>query len=435
MTGTVPSESAHQAVEDIARGSYGRLVAYLASVSGDLAAAEDALSDAFLAALRSWPERGVPDRPDSWLVTAARRNLIDFARRRAVAGRSLGEIARLLEQEEVSNIVERDTVGAGRDHDSSGDVIPDKRLELLFACTHPAIDPTMQAPLMLQSVLGLDAVRIGAAFLVAPATMGQRLVRAKAKIKAAVVPFTVPGAGQLPARVCSVLDAVYAAYGTGWDDRDSDVPAGGGGVGLVREALRLAGLLTELLPDDAEVHGLRALLLHSDARTAARRTTKGAFVPLDQQDVRLWSHTEMDQAERHLAIALDLHRNAAPLGPYQLQAAIQSVHNRRAVTGRTDWAAIAALYDGLVALTPTVGAHVARAKAYSHTMGADAALTLLDELPAGLVVRYQPYWVVRAYCSLRGGDPAGAARAAELAVSLTEDGVVRSYLIQEYLGG
>ncbi len=436
MTRATPPQSARHAVEDIARGSYGRLVAYLASVSGDLAAAEDALSEAFLAALRSWPERGVPDRPDSWLVTAARRTLIDGARRRGVAAKGLVQIARLLEQDAV-NVLD----------DPTGGGIPDKRLELLFACTHPAIDPAMRAPLMLQTVLGLDAVRIGAAFLVAPATMGQRLVRVKAKIKAAGVPFAIPDAAQQPERVSSVLDAVYAAYGTGWDDRDDDAPAdsrarlnaiepgdrGSPKAGLVREALRLAGLLTELLPDDAEVHGLRSLLLHSDARSAARRSPGGAFVPLDQQDVGLWSRAGIDQAERHLATALRLHRTSQPLGPYQLQAAIQSVHNRRAATGRTDWVALAGLYDGLATLTPTVGACVARAKAHSHVNGPHAALALLDELPVELVDRYQPYWVVRAHCCLRAGDRLAAARAAETAIALTGDAVVRSHLTEQYI--
>lgn len=231
---------------------------------------------------------------------------------------------------------------------------------------------------------------------------------------------------------------------TGWDDQDYHLPgtadrasgerADGHRVGLVSEALRLSSLLTELLPDDAEVHGLRALLLHSDSRSAARRNPTGGFVPLDQHDVRRWSRAEIGRAERHLAIALDLHRKGDRLGQYQVQAAIQSVHNRRVATGRTDWAAVATLYDGLVVLTPTVGAFVARAKAHSHTAGPAGALALLDELPAELVAHYQPYWVVRAYCCRGGGDAAGAALAAETAMALTADAVVRSYLSGQYVG-
>jgi RNA polymerase sigma-70 factor (ECF subfamily) len=182
------------------------------------------------------------------------------------------------------------------------------------------------------------------------------------------------------------------------------------------------------------VHGLRSLLLHSNARSAARRGPGGVFVPLDQQDVGLWSRTGIDDAEHHLAVALELHRTGQPLGPYQLQAAIQSVHNRRAATGRTDWVTLAALYDGLVTLTPTVGAFVARAKAHSHVSGPQAALAVLDELPVELVGGYQPYWVVRAYCHLRAGDQDKAARAAETAMALTADDVVRSHLTEQYLG-
>ena len=406
-----PAAATRQAIQDLARASYGRLVAYLASVTGDVTAAEDALSDAFLAALRTWPDRGVPQRPDAWLVTAARRNLIDAARRRAVADRGLPEIARLLD--------ERATA-------PSSAVIPDKRLELLFACTHPVIDPAMRAPLMLQTVLGLDAARIGAAFLVAASTMGQRLVRMKATIREAGVPFVVPDHERLPERVASVLDAIYAAYGTGWDEPDSQVT--GVGSGLIPESIRLAELVTELLPDDPETHGLLALLLHSNARAGARRSADGTFVPLDRQDSALWSPGAIDSAERHLSRALALGR----VGPYQLHAAIHSVHNRRALTGRTDWAAISALYAGLANATPTVGVLVALAKARSHTDGPTAGLRLLDDLPADRVERYQPYWVVMAYCRQRAGEHDGAVTAARRAVALTADDGVRRFLVSEY---
>lgn len=401
-----------RAVEEVARSSYGRLVAYLASVTGDLAAAEDALGDAFLAALRTWPERGVPDRPDSWLVTAARRTIIDAARRRDTAARALPELARLAERP---------------DGGPAPSAVPDKRLELMFACSHPAVEESMRSPLILQAVLGLDAARIAAAFLVAPAAMGQRLVRVKAKLRQAGVPFRLPAREDLPERVSAVLDAVYAAYGTGWDDADPD--GGADGAGLVAESLRLARLLVDLLPAEPEAHGLLALLLHSDARARARRSPAGAFVPLDEQDVTLWSRPQLEEAEHHLTLALAARR----IGPYQLHAAIQSVHNRRALTGRTDWAAVAALYDGLVVLTPTVGAHVARAKARSHSDGYGPALALLDELPADRVAAYQPYWVVRAHVLAGAGDTAGAAAAARVALDLTRDAATRRHLGRVYL--
>ena len=393
-----------RAVEEVARSSYGRLLAHLALGTRDLAAAEDALAGAFESALRTWPQRGVPDRPEAWLLTAARRALIDAARRRDVATRALPDLARLRDDEPAP--------------EPDVSAIPDTRLELMFTCAHPAIAVGVRSPLMLQTVLGLDAARIASAFLVSPAAMGQRLVRAKAKIKEAGIPFVVPAPADLPERLEFVLDAVYAAYGTGWDD-----PARRG---LAAEAVRLARLVAELLPDEPEARGLLAALLHGEAREAARRTDDGAFVPLDEQDVRRWSPALMAEAERHLSAAA-AHRTP---GPYQLQAAIQSVHNRRALTGRTDWASIAALYDGLVTMTPSVGAHVARAAAHMQTGAAAAALAMLDALDGALVATYQPYWVVRAHCLHRTG--ADAAQAARVALGLTEDPSVRRHLAETF---
>lgn len=401
-----PDETgSRRAVEDVSRTSYGRLVAYLAAVGGDLAAAEDALSDAFLAALRSWPERGVPDRPDSWLVTAARRTLVDGARRRSVATRALPDLARLADRPETGDV----------------SAVPDKRLELMFACAHPAIDGSVHSPLMLQAVLGLDAVRIGRAFLVPPATMGQRLVRAKSAIKRAGVPFRLPAAADLPARLGAVNDAIYAAYGTGYDRREND---------LTGEAVRLATILGALAPDEPEVHGLLALMLHGQARAAARRDREGRFVPLEEQDTGRWDRDLMARAERRLTRALALGRP----GPYQLQAAIQSLHNRRVVDGTTERAAIAALYDGLLRWTPTVGVRTARARAHAQAFGPAAGLALLDELAGDspAAAGYQPYWVTRAACLLDAGDPRSAAGAAERAIALTEDDALRRHLTERY---
>ena len=382
---TTGPAAAAEAVEEVARTSYGRLVAYLASTTGDLAGAEDALGDALLAALRTWPDRGVPDRPDSWLLTAARRNIIDAARRRDVARRALPAVARAIEE---------------RAHRPEADAIPDQRLRLMFACAHPAIDPAMHSPLMLQAVLGLDAARMSAAFVVPPATMSQRLVRAKAKLRDAGIPFRIPDADELPERLDAVLDAVFAAYGTGWEDA---VGTDALRQELTAEALRLARLVVELLPAEPETHGVLALLLHSHARRPARRDASGNFVPLSEQDVARWSPGPVAEAERHLATALSLGR----VGPYQLQAAIQSVHNRRALTGQTDWTAVASLYDGLV------------------------ALELLAGLPPDQASRYQPYWVLLARCQSDLGLPEGAATAAR-AIELTELPDVRRYLEQVF---
>lgn len=404
--------AARQSAEEVARSSYGRLVAYLAAGTHDLAAAEDALGDAFVAALRTWPERGVPERPEAWLLTAARRTLIGHARRRDVAERALASVAVLLAEHDEAR-------GA------PPPAIPDKRLELLFTCAHPALERALHAPLMLQAVLGLDAARIGSAFLVAPSTMGQRLSRAKTKIRTAGIPYAVPPAKDLPARTASVLDAIYAAYGTGWDDPGGADPKRRG---LTSEAIRLARMLAELRSGEAEAHGLLALLLHSDARRDARRDADGAFVPLADQDTLRWSPASMAEAERHLALAFDL----GPTGPYALQAAIQSLHNRRALTGVTDWDAIVALYDRLVALQPTVGALVARAAGSSERNGPDAGLALLDDLDATVVQGYQPYWTVRAHLLERIGRRDEARSAAMRAIGLTADPGVRAYLLDRF---
>ncbi len=400
-----------QAVAHVACASYGRLVAYLAASAGDVAAAEDALSDAFVAALRSWPERGVPARPDTWMLTVARRSLIGTHRRRMTAEAAIPALERLHSA----------SLDAGTTEQSA---IPDKRLELLYACAHPAIDRSLHAPLMLQVVLRLDAVRIAAAFLVPPATLGQQLVRAKRKIRAARIPFTLPMSTDLPERTGAVLDAIYAAYSTGWDDPFGlDTRRNG----LVDEAVRLAELVSELLPGHPEAHGLAALLLHSRARTNARRGDDGSLIPLLDQDAQRWSRDDVFRAEDHLTVAM----RRGVLGPYQLHAAIQSVHNRRALTGTVDWAAITALYRGLLALTPAVGVAVATAAALLESEGPIAAAAVLDAIPDHVREHYQPYWAVNAETLRRRGDPTWPA-AAERANALAGDEATRDLLHRRF---
>lgn len=395
-----------EAVEEVVRSSYGRLVAYLGSVTRDLTLAEDALADALEAALRTWPARGVPERPDAWLLTAARRSLIGRARRAATAQRNLSTLAVLGEEL-------RQRAGAREP------VVPDKRLELLYACAHPAIDSTMHAPLMLQVVLGIDAARIAAALLVTPTSLSQRLVRAKRKLRDAGVAFAVPTLEDLPERTGAVLDAIYAAYTTGWEH------AAGGPLAL--EAIRLVELLVELRPDDPEVHGLVGLLHHSHARAGSLRGDDGRFVALAEQDPGSWSRASIEIAERHLAEALALRS----IGPYQLQAAIQSVHNRRALTGRIDWLAIRHLYDGLCAIDPSIGAAIGRAVAVLETTGPVDALAALRALDRDLVDAHQPWWVATAEASHRAGCP-DAADAARRAIDLTVDPAVRAHLTERF---
>jgi len=236
-----------------------------------VAAAEDALGDALLAALEAWPRVGVPDKPEAWLVAAARRKLVDAARHAKVAASAAPALEIVVER------AQREVIDA---------VFPDERLKLLFVCAHPAIDEAARTPLMLQTVLGLDAATIASAFLVAPATMSQRLVRVKAKIRDAGIRFEIPESQELPSRVDAVLEAIYAAYGSGWEDVAGADPRRRG---LAEEAIWLGRLVARLLPDEPEALGLLALMLHCEARRPARRDPAGAYVPLGRQDVALWS--------------------------------------------------------------------------------------------------------------------------------------------------
>jgi len=395
-----------RAAEAAARASYGRLVAYLAARSRHLAAAEDALAEAFRAALETWPTQGVPERPEAWLLVAARSKLVDGARRAAVRSEAVATLRLMAEEAE-----EASTPGP----------FPDERLGLLFICAHPAIDPGVRTPLMLQAVLGLKAARIASAFCVAPAAMSQRLVRAKAKIRLAGIPCEVPAPHELPGRLDAVLDAIYAAYGAGWDDAGGVDPRRSG---LAAEAIWLARLVVEAMPGQAEALGLLALMLHCEARRPARRSPDGAYVPLSEQDVSRWSDALIAEAEAHLRAAAAL---GCP-GRFQLEAAIQSVHAHRVVSGRTDWQEIALLYDALVGMSPTLGAVVGRAAALGGARDAEAALAALDAIDPAAVTAYQPYWAVRAHLlSELGRDEADEAYAR--AIGLSEDPGVRAFLL------
>ncbi len=395
-----------RAVERAARDSYGRLVTFLAARSRDIAAAEDALADAFRTALETWPRDGVPDRPEAWLLTAARRRLIDRARHFQVRAEAVPDLR--IAAEEAEALAEADR-------------FPDERLKLLFVCAHPAIDPAIHTPLMLQTVLGLDAARIASAFLVSPAAMGQRLSRAKVKIRDAGIGFELPEAKELPPRLDAVLEAIYAAYGSGWDDVAGADPRRRG---LAIEAIDLGRMLRPLLPAEPEVEGLLALMLHCEARREARRSPEGDYVPLSEQDTARWSKPMVAEAERMLSAAAQDRR----FGRFQLEAAIQSVHAQRARTGRTDWEAIALLYEGLVRLAPTIGARVGQAAAIAEARGAAAGWALLQAIPAEAVASYQPYWALTAYLLRRLGRPAVAAY--ERAIGLCEDPAMRAFLMR-----
>ena len=391
----------------VARQSYGRLVAFLSARTRDVAAAEDALSEAFAAALTAWPETGIPRKPEAWLLTVAKRKQIDESRRRAGdagARLQLGVIAELVAQ--------------ARSHDC---LSPDNRLALMFACAHPAIDQGLHAPLILQTILGFDAATIASAFLISPATMAQRLVRAKAKIKLAGISLQLPDRDELPTRLDGVLQAIYAAYARGW----SDV---GGGPALAGEALWLGSLVADFFPESAEAFGLLALMLYGEARRPARRAG-GVYVPLSEQDTDLWRYDMIEQAEQYLRRAGRL----ASMGRFQIEAAIQSVHAARRNTGRTDWQAILQFYDVLASMVVSPVVAINRAVAIGEVHGPSQGLAALDQIAEGAtsLADYQPYWAARAELLARDGRTAAAVAAVaafDRAIGLEYDPAVRSYL-------
>jgi len=473
------------AAEAVARQSYGKLVAFLAARTRDVAGAEDALSEAFAAALAEWPVSGIPRTPEAWLLTVARRRMVDATRRRITA-----------EEAEPTLVMLSDEI------EPEMEEIPDDRLRLMFACAHPALEAGVRAPLILQTVLGFDAGRIASAFLVAPSAMSQRLVRAKSRIRQAGIPFRVPERDELPERLDAVLSAVYAVYSEGWAD-----PAGTASAsrGLVEEGIWLGRLLAALMPDEPEVLGLLSLMLHTEARRSARRDAQGEFVPLLQQDPALWDAAAIGEAESLLLRASSFGRP----GRFQLEAAVQSVHAARRHTGVTDWASVVQLYDVLLAQTGSIiiainravalaaarsagpdGADLAGARgaarggvaqadvaapadaasprggnvvpidraapprgraarwratrmaaaqaaeqeaasgsAASAKAGALEGLAILDVLESDArLAEYQPYWAARAALLAQSGQTKDAARAYERAIGLEADPALRRYL-------
>ncbi|MGH9405459.1 MAG: RNA polymerase sigma factor [Terriglobia bacterium] len=395
-------------IERVARESYGRLVAYLSVHTHDLACAEDALSEALVSALKTWPRDGVPQNPEAWLLTAARHSLIDVIRHQQVVLAS--EPRKLLEEDSPEATLSTE--------------FPDERLKLLFVCAHPAIDPSMHTPLMLQTVLGLDAARIAQAFLIAPKTMGQRLFRAKIKIRSGGIPFEIPQRRDLPERLDAVLEAIYAVFGIGWDDM---VGADQRGRNLAEEAMWLARVLLQLMPGEAEVQGLLALMLHCEARRSARRTPDGRYIPLSEQDPQQWSLPLIEEAERHLTQSFKQRRS----GRFQLEAAVQSVHAERARTGRTDWAAIAVFYEQLIRISPALGTRTGYAAAVAEAKGPGEGLAVLGTIDREEVSTYQPYWAVRAHLLKRLGKTTEASDAYDRAIGLAEDPAVREFLLQK----
>ena len=412
---------AAETAETVARRSYGKLVAFLSARTRDVGAAEDALSDAFTAAMTDWPQSGVPDNPEAWLMTVARRKLIDASRRRQTGEAATPQVQ--LMHEELSAAEQAD--------------IPDHRLALMFACAHPAIEESVRAPLILQTVLGLSAQVIASAFLTSPSAMAKRLVRAKEKIRTAGIPFSIPPREELSGRLSAVLDAIYAAFSEGWADA-----AGTDAVrrDLTGESLFLARLATELMPEEPEALGLAALMFHAEARRPARRDANGDYVPLAEQDVGRWNMQLIAEAD-----ALIRRAGAKDgLGRYEIEAALQSAHAHRRLAGhgnwregnwpegnwpQDNWREIVALYDALIVIAPSPVVAINRALALAEAENTESGLAALPDADADpLLATYQPYWAARAELLGRSGATEEAARAYELAIGLERDPAVRRFL-------
>lgn len=398
---------AHTAIEAVARQSYSRLVSFLAARFRDVASAEDALSEAIVAALRTWPTQGVPSNPEAWLLQAAKHRLIDRVRHARVRDATTQTLRVLLDEAEELSLTTR---------------FPDERLKLLFVCAHPAIDARIHTPLMLQTVLGLDAESIAEAFLVPAATMSQRLARAKTKIRDTRIAFEIPAATELSERLSAVLEAIYATFNCGWDDVDG---SGSDRSALTDEAIWLARMTVDLLPQEPEALGLLALFLYCEARRAARRGSDGEYVPISEQDVSKWNREHIIEAETLLSRASSFNR----AGRFQLEAAIQSAHAERLRGNAVDWAAIALLYEGVIRMAPTFGAMLGRAAAVAEAYGPAQGLTLLDALATDAATEtHQSYWATRGFVLQRLGRAEEAAAAFQSAIALTRDPAVSAFL-------
>lgn len=404
-------DPAYRAAEWAARDAYGRLVARLAAQWRDLQAAEDAVGDALVAALQAWPTQGVPDAPEAWLLAAARRRLL-HAHRHARVRRAHALLHAL-----------DDEAGGDAVQPPDAPLADDPRLALMYVCAHPAIDASMHAALMLQAVLGLDVAAIARVFLLPPATLAQRLVRTKRRIRDAGIGFEIPAAHQLASRTQAVFEAIYAAYALG---SESVAPGEAGPLSPLREdAVHLGRIVQAARPRDPEAMGLLALMLFCESRAAARFDARGAFVPLHEQDTARWDRACVREAE-------DLLMRAAAVrvpGAFQIEAAIQSAHAQRMATGVVPWRAIATLYDHLIGLAPTLGARVAAAAAHGEAFGADAGLARLDALDDTRLRGYLPYWAARAALCAGAGLTAEANTAYARAAGLATVPAVRAFLL------
>ncbi len=377
------------------RAEWGRSVAILVRVLGDIDLAEDAVQEAFAVAAQRWPQSGLPANPGGWITTTARRRAIDRLRREALRAGKQAEAVALM---------------AGGEWEEPAGPMGDDRLRLIFTCCHPALAQPAQVALTLRLICGLEMPEIARAFLVAEATMSQRLLRAKNKIKAARIPYRIPADAELPDRLPPVLAAVYLTFSEGHTATAGDLVR----ADLCTEGIRLARLLAELMPDEAEVIGLLALLLLTESRRAARTAPDGAMVLLPDQDRTRWDATLIAEGQALVRACL---RRGRP-GSYQIQAAINAVHSDAATAGETDWRQILRLYDQLLVVAPTPVVELNRAVALAEVHGPAVALAAVDPLA---LVDYRPYHVVRGSLLNRLGRVGEAAQAYRSALALNSN--------------
>lgn len=401
-------QQVNSCAKKIAQESYGRLLSLLCVKFNDISLAEDILSESFAKALINWKKNGIPKNPVAWILTVARNKGIDSKRS------SSSKLSVQLDEGIINSYIEQDAL--------LGDDIPDKRLELMFVCAHPAIDVSIRTPLMLQTVLGIDAKRIAKIYNISSDSMAQRLVRAKTKIKQANIAFKLPKIDEMKTRLNAVIEAIYGGYTIHCDCFDT-IEINNDNNELMDEIIFLSNILCELLPNEAEVLGLNALIKYTQSRAGAKLDNYNNYVPIEEQDINKWDKYLIDEAEVILKKANQINI----IGRFQLEAAINSVHSQRIYNKSTNWHAICKLYDGLISISPNLGAYVAKAVALSNIGFASEGLNILQSLE-NESEHYQPAAAAKAYLYSKLGKLEEAKKEYDIAIMMTNNDILKRYL-------